>query len=119
MTTKNYLGTVVSESLNDARFLNTLHVTGGWISNDDTPEEQWHLYTVLMNEEDIQRLSEHIKEGWYAHFWNEKRHIIAIFSGKMFEFEYDKKESWHEAVQYGLFVGIPLEQLDFVIETNR
>jgi len=49
------------------------------------------------------------------HFWND-RDVIAIFHGKKFEFNYDDKSLWAPAVEHGLSIGIPKEQLDFLID---
>jgi hypothetical protein len=49
------------------------------------------------------------------HFWD-GRDVIAIFKNKVFEFNYDDKSTWSEAVDYGRSQGIPDEQLDFIIE---
>jgi hypothetical protein len=49
------------------------------------------------------------------HFWK-GRGIIAIFKDKIFEFNYDDKATWSEAISYGTSLGIPKEQLDFLIE---
>jgi len=49
------------------------------------------------------------------HFWR-GREVIAIFQGKKFEFNYDDKSSWASAVEHGLSIGIPKEQLDFLID---
>jgi len=49
------------------------------------------------------------------HFWKDKD-VIAVFEGKKFAFNYDDKSSWTPAVEYGLSIGIPKEQLDFPID---
>ena len=49
------------------------------------------------------------------HFWKD-RDVIAIFKDKKFEFNYDDKSTWKDVVNYGLSLGIPKEQLDFLIE---
>jgi hypothetical protein len=49
------------------------------------------------------------------HFWK-GREIIAVFQGKKFEFNYDDKSSWIPAVEHGLSIGIPKEQLNFLID---
>lgn len=41
---------------------------------------------------------------------------MVVFKDKTFEIDYDDKETWKEAVDYGLSLGIPAEQLDFLIE---
>lgn len=113
---KEYKGTIVEESLEDSRILNNLDIRGFKISSDEKPEDRWHLYTVNVSKKEIENLSKYIKSGtWYMHFWK-GRDIIAIFKDKVFEFNYDNRDTWKEVVEYGLSIGIPLEQLDFVIE---
>lgn len=48
------------------------------------------------------------------HFWQD-RDVIVVFRDKMFEVNFDDKETWKDAVAYGLSVGVPEEQLDFLI----
>ena len=112
---KQYKGTIVEESLEDNRILNDIEIVGFRISKDENPQDRWHLYTVRVSKEEIEKLSVSIKTKWYMHFWKDKD-IIAIFKDKIFEFNYDDKATWKNAVDYGLSLGIPKEQLDFVIE---
>lgn len=113
-----YKGTIVEESLTDNRIINDLKIIAVKISSDENPEDRWHLYTVLVTNEDIEKLSKSIKPKWYMHFWNNRdKNIIAIFKDKKFEFDYDDKSSWIPAVEYGISLGIPEEQLDFIINT--
>jgi hypothetical protein len=115
---KEYTGTIVEESLEDNRILNNLNIIGFKISGDENPEDRWHLYTVTIFEEEIKYISRYIKSGtWYMHFWKEKE-VVAVFKDKVFVFDYDNKETWKEAIEYGLSIGIPLEQLDFIIDEN-
>jgi hypothetical protein len=115
--TNKYKGTIVKESLNDNRILNDFKIINFKISKDENPANRWHLYTVIVTRDDIAKLSENIKPKWYMHFWKD-REVIAIFHDKKFEFNYDDKSSWAPAVEYGLSIGIPKEQLDFPIKTN-
>ncbi len=115
---KSYTGTIVEESLGDNRILNDIEIIGFHISNDEKPKDRWHLYTVKVSTDEIKKLSQLIKPKWYMHFWKD-RDITAVFKGKVFEFNYDDKSSWREAVDYGLSLGIPSEQLDFVIEGDE
>ncbi len=111
----NYKGTIVEESLEDNRILNDLNIIGFKISNDENPADRWHLYTVKVTKDDIQKFSKYIKPGkWYIHFWNDND-VIAVFKDKIFEFKYDNKETWKNACDYGRSLGIPEEQLNFVI----
>ncbi|MFA6072397.1 MAG: hypothetical protein WC810_27865 [Janthinobacterium sp.] len=111
----NYKGTIVEESLIDNRILNDLKIIDFRVSKDENPVDRWHLYTVLVTNQDIERLSQNIKPKWYMHFWKD-REVIAVFQNKIFKFNYDDKSSWEPVVNYGLSIGIPKEQLDFPIE---
>ncbi len=113
---KDYKGTIVEESLEDNRILNDIQILSSRISKDDNPADRWHLYTIKVSREDIEKISKYIKSGkWYMHFWKNKE-IIAVFKDKLFEFNYDDKSTWKEAVAYGRSLGIPEDQLDFLIE---
>ena len=113
---KTYKGTIVEESLEDNRVLNNFEIIGFKITDEDDPKDRWHLFNVKVSESDIKKLSKYIKSGkWYMHFW-ENNHIIAVFKERIFDFNHDDKSSWKEVVAYGLSLGIPIEQLDFVIE---
>jgi len=112
---EKYTGTIVEESLEDNRILNDFTITSVRISKADNPLDRWHLYTVSVSLEDIERLSENVKPKWYMHFWKGRK-VVVIFQGKKFEFLYDDKVTWEPAVSYGLSLGIPAEQLDFPLE---
>lgn len=77
-------------------------------------ENRWHIYNVKCSEKDIEKLKDGLKDKWYAHFW-QGRDIIAVFKGRIFKFNFNKKETWHDVINYGLSLGIPREQLDFPI----
>ncbi len=113
---KDYIGTIVEESLDDNRVLNDVEIVRFKITKEDDPAERWHLYKVRVSKEDIEKLSKCIKPGkWYMHFWD-GTDIIAIYRDKVFEFNYVDRTTWKEAVEYGLRQGIPEEQLDFIID---
>jgi len=112
---EKYKGIIVEESLEDNRILNNLEIINIKISKEDNLEDRWHLYTVEVSEEDIEKLSKTIKQKWYMHFWKDKE-VIVIFKNKKFKLNYEDKSTWGPAVNYGLSLGIPKEQLDFPIE---
>lgn len=111
---EKYIGTIVEESLEDNRILNDLKIVSFRISKDDNPADRWHLYGVEVSEEEIDKLKREIKDKWYAHFWKGDD-VIAVFKDKKFAFKHSDKETWKTAIEYGLSLGIPAEQLDFVI----
>ncbi|MEK7126427.1 MAG: DUF3850 domain-containing protein [Patescibacteria group bacterium] len=111
-----YLGTIIEESLEDGRVLNDFHILGVRITNDDNPAERWHLYKVEATPEQLQKLSSILKpEKWYAHFWSGDE-MIVVFRDKTFTQKVGDMSTWEPAIQYGLSIGIPKEQLDFLTE---
>ena len=114
MNKRDYTGIVVEESIDDNRILNYLNITKVEISKDKNPEDRWHMYWVEASEKDIKSVAKHIKRGkWYMHFWKGNEGIV-VFKDKTFSFNYKDKITWKEAVDYGLSLGIPRKQLDFL-----
>ena len=114
-------GCIVEESLKDNRLINQFKIIDVHISSAEKPEERWHIYTVLIEPNQIPLLAKSIKDGkWYTHFWDEHGNITAVFAtGKFFNFVNHDKSTWKEAIAHGLEMGIPLEQLDFLIDEIR
>lgn len=112
----NYTGTIVAESLKDQSILNEFSVLNTRTTDDENPADQWHLYKVEATKEQLEKLSLFLKsEKWYAHFWN-KDEMIVVFPKKIFEQKVSDKATWIPAIEYGLSLGIPEKQLDFLIE---
>jgi len=78
-------------------------------------DPDWDMYTVEATRDQIDRLSNQLLDKWYAHFWD-GREVVVVFKDHIFELNYDDKASWKPAVNYGLSVGIPIQQLDFPID---
>ena len=111
-----YKGTIIQESLIDNRILNEFEVISFKVTKEKNPADRWHLFTVKATKKQIEKLSKFLKpEKWYAHFWQEDD-IIAIYPNKVFRFKHSDKSTWKEAVEYGKSLGIPKEQLDFLIK---
>lgn len=111
-----YKGTIVQESLIDDRILNEFEIVKYKVTNDDDHEKRWHLISVQDTEEQINKLSANLKPGkWYAHFWSDDD-VIAIFPNRIFYFKHSDKSTWVKALEFGKSLGIPKEQLDFLIE---
>jgi hypothetical protein len=103
----NYRGTIVKESLKDGTILKSLKVTGHRIVG--RPRDSWDLVSVEVSLEDLAKLKYYINDGpWYAHFWNDNE-LIIVFKDKIFT-------DVQSAMEYGMSIGIPLEQLDFIKE---
>lgn len=109
---KVYKGIIIEESLIDSKYLNEIEIINTKIAHNG----EWTLRTVNITKEEIEYLSDKIKsDSYYMHFWN-NRDIIVVFKNKTFEINYDNKETWKDAIEYGISIGIPKEQLDFPIE---
>ncbi len=111
---KDYTGIIVEESLDDNRLLNELNVRKIRITGHTNPADRWHMYEVDVTKEEIQELSKHIIGDWYMHFWKETD-VIAIFKNKVFEFNYENKNTWNKVLEYGRSLGLPEDELDFPI----
>lgn len=115
---KDYIGIIIKESLTDANVLDTLQVVSNHTETDqDNPDDTWHLYNVMVTKDEISNLQTYLERigGWYMHFWKGEK-VIVVFRDKLFEIDYDDKSTWKEAIDYGLSVGVPKEQIDFLIK---
>lgn len=107
-----YTGIIIEESLIDSKYINGIEITKTEIAH----KGKWTLRTVNITKEKIQYLSSKIKSNsYYMHFWD-NRNIILAFKDKIFEIDYDDKGTWKNAIDYGISIGIPKEQLDFPIK---
>ncbi len=110
-----YNGMIIQESLEDANILTGFVVDRIKETNDENEDDRRHIYHVLAEDTQILDLERYIKFGpWYSHFWNNEE-IIIVFRDKVFRFNKDDKEGIIEAEKYGTNLGIPQEQLDFLI----
>lgn len=113
-----YKGIVIEESLTDPSVLEDVTVISSHVDKDqDNPDGLWHIFTVEVTRGEIEKLQNHLKreDGWYMHFWQD-RDVIVVFRDKSFQINYDDKRTWKDAVEYGRLMGVPDEQLDFLIE---
>ncbi|MEI7513596.1 MAG: hypothetical protein WCJ74_03185 [bacterium] len=119
---KKYKGAIVEESLEDKKVLSDFDIVETTVTDDENPDDRWHIHKVLADAEQIEKLSKFIKPTkWYANFWTdpvriEDGNIIVAYRDKVFSFHKDDEVGRGEAIQYGLSVDIPLEQLDFFTE---
>lgn len=106
-----YKGTIIENSLRDKEILKKIGVVKTWESRD------WVLHDVLLKEDQIPELSKYIDVGpWYIHVWEPgKDDVKVIFKDKIFTIRYSDKSTWLPAIEYGKSIGIPEEQLDFLI----
>jgi hypothetical protein len=117
-----YRGYIIEESLRDPCFINRLKVLSVKITEEELPltlsggeRGRWHIYKVIIREEQIKELQKLLLPDWYAHFWKDDE-LLVVFKGRMFTCSRFNKSTWKEAIEYGLSIGIPREELDFVTE---
>ncbi len=107
-------GTIVENSLVDKSILSEIKIEKTWQSGN------WILHNVLVEEETAKQIGNYLADGpWYIHFWEPgKDDVLVVYKGKNFSIKHSDKSTWSEAVAYGQSIGIPSEQLDFVIDDN-
>lgn len=121
----NYKGVIIEESLADTSVLKEVKIIKTDIepvtSSHKTPWiSQWTLHTVEIPEQKADQVAEKISQSldnthtsWYADYENEKYHYI-IYSGKVFKVDLANPVLYKDAKTYGISIGIPEYQLDFV-----
>lgn len=116
MTPTLYKGAIIRESLENPDILADFKTIEIVVTDDIDPADRWHIHNVEATREQLETLSEIIKPTkYYAHFWNKDRNVIVVFRDKIFEFNFDDKPAWQPAIEHGLSVDIPREQLSFSI----
>ena len=109
---ESYKGTIVENSLTDKGILENIKITKTY------QDEDWILHDVTANEKQIEKMNQYINNGpWYMNFWQEKGDsAIVVFKDKNFKIKHSDKSTWTEAINYGKSIGIPEEQLNFLIK---
>lgn len=105
-------GTIIENSLADKSILKSLKIERTRESHD------WILHSVFISPEQLPELAHSLADGpWYAHFWEPGKDVIqVVFKDQQFEIDVRDRLTWVKAIAYGKALGIPEEQLDFVIE---
>jgi len=109
-----YRGIIIEESLIDNRILINFNIIKLYITAAERKSDQWHLFEVEVEENEIENISKQIIQGWYAHFWHGSN-VMAVFANKVIKFNYLDKSTWNEVIEHGKKLNIPSEQLDFPI----
>ena len=125
----DYRGIIIEESLDNRSVLDMVKIEEVKIEKV-TPHHKtpwltkWTLDTVKISEEKAEIVAEKISKSldriheWFADFKNEKYHYI-IFKDKVFKVDLDNPVLYAKARQYGISVGIPEYQVDFVPEDKK
>lgn len=125
----DFTGTIIEESLEDKSVLKKMKIISTRVSIV-TPQhkspwlKQWTLHTVEIPAGDAKRVAEELskaldsKHDWYADYKNDTHHYI-IFRGKVFFIDRKSKEQYGEAREYGLSLGIPDYQVNFLANLKK
>jgi hypothetical protein len=120
-----FKGVVIEESLADKSVLKRFPIL-------ETEAEQvterfgtpwlttWTLHTIEVPESEIANFAKEVqaaidgaRHNWYADFKTDKEHYI-IFKDKIFFIDRTKREQYQEASDYGVSIGVPAHQVNFV-----
>ena len=120
-----YRGVIIEESLEDKSFLKEVRILETKIE-PITPEhktpwlKQWTLHTVEIPEENADKIALKISRSfdkkhfsWYADYKNDKYHFI-IYANKIFKVDLASPILYKDAKMYGISIGIPEYQVDFI-----
>jgi hypothetical protein len=108
-----FYGIVIEQSLADPAFTDTLDV----VHRRQDPNGSWVFLVVRVAADRLETELERIREAltgnevWYAHFFSADE-IAVVFPDVVIRMTTDEA-SWTPAIEHGLALGIPVEQLDF------
>jgi hypothetical protein len=123
----NYKGVIIEESLSDTDILKETRIIDTKVEpvteEHKTPWlKQWTLHTIEIQEEKADIVAEKISKSfdkehpdWYTDYKNGKYHYI-IYASKIFKVDLNDPILYREAKEYGISIGIPDYQVDFVPE---
>lgn len=104
-------GTIIENSLIEPAVLDGLNILKSWSSGS------WNLHQVQLDREQALKLADHLDVGpWYMHFWEPgKDAVLVVFKDRAFDIKYSDKSTWDEAIAHGKSIGVPEEQLSFLV----
>lgn len=125
----NYKGVIIEESLENKSILKDVKILDTKIEEVTKRHKtewikQWTLHTVEIPKKQAKNVAEKIsklldsKHEWYSDFKNDSHHYI-IFRDKVFYIDRRKKEQYEEARRYGISLGMPEYEVDFVPNVNN
>jgi hypothetical protein len=105
-------GTIVENSLDDKSILDKVQIIRTWKSGGCI------LHDVNIEESVALEVGKYLTDGpWYVHFWDPGQDkVLVVFRNKVFEILHSDRSTWTDAVAYGKSLGIPEQQLDFIID---
>jgi hypothetical protein len=104
-------GVIIESSLKDTSILNEAKVLRTW------EDESWILREVEIARELAEKFGAYLDDGpWYVHFWEEgSDEVLVVFKDHVFSITHSDQSTWKTAIEYGKSIGIPEEQLDFLL----
>jgi hypothetical protein len=118
-----YRGTIIEESLTDTSILKGVKILSTSVEpvtpEHSTPHvKQWTMHTIEIPESEAAQFAEDLAKVlhdgfWYADFVNDTHHYI-VFRKKIFFIERTNQKEYEWAQKYGISIGIPERQLDFM-----
>jgi len=122
----DYKGTIIKESLENKDVLEKLEIISTRVEavNKDhqTPWlKQWTLHKVIVSSVKADAIAKELATAldrehggsWYADYKNDKNHFI-IFPNRVFKIDRSRVDQYKAATDYGLKLGIPNYQVDFM-----
>lgn len=104
-----FKGTIIQNSLADKSILDKVKIVKTWQDKD------WTLHDVLVEENQLEELQKSLADGpWYMNFWK-GNDMKVVYKDKIFDIKISDKSTWMDAISHGKSIGIPEEQLDFLI----
>ena len=105
-------GIIIENSLADKSIITDAEIIRTW------EDRSWKLREVKVSKEWAENFGKYLNDGpWYVHFWEpESDDVLIVFKNKNFTIKHSDKSTWAEAIEYGKSIGIPEEQLDFLID---
>jgi hypothetical protein len=121
-----YTGTVIEEGLEDRECLRLVRIVSTRVeaagNHHATPWlSQWTLHRFALDDGAAEKIalafqkaidSDH-PDSWYIDFYNHEWHYI-IFKDRIFRVERENLAEYQAVRRYGLELGIPDGQLDFI-----
>ena len=121
---KKFTGLIIKESLRDSKILDDKDIIISKVENWDIGEraadfqpKNWTAVFIEGNKDNIEQVAERISETilpkWYSNLSDDTTEFV-IFNKMIFRHCKTRNEDAYEAIKYGISVGIPEHQLDWM-----
>lgn len=127
----NFKGIIIEESLSDPSILNQVEIIDTKVepvtSDHKTPwVQQWTMHAVEFPVDQADWIADELSksldadhaDSWYADFKNDAYHYI-VYLLKVFKVDLADPTLYEDAKKYGISLGIPAYQVDFIPEDQN